>query len=131
MEQTQRQKWKPQHKVNATPTDHEQPKPKSDNPKSKPDKKRGTDHTVNALINSGSSQLQPLHWARMAWTTTNVNDSPQQYSELSEWLINSGCSNHMTPFTEDLITDVSKSKSLVEVANGTIVKAPKKGTSLL
>ena len=34
----------------------------------------------------------------------------------------------MTPFPEDLILDITSSKSLVEVANGNIVKAPKKGT---
>ena len=33
----------------------------------------------------------------------------------------------MTPFEDDLITDIGSSKSLVEVANGNIVKAPKKG----
>ena len=32
----------------------------------------------------------------------------------------------MTPFEDDLITDIGSSKSLVEVANGNIVKAPKK-----
>ena len=50
------------------------------------------------------------------------------HSELSQWLIDSGCSNHMTPYPEDLILDITSSKSLVEVANGNIVKAPKKGT---
>ena len=50
---------------------------------------------------------------------------------LSEWLIDSGCSNHMTPFEDDLITDPGSSKSLVEVANGNIVKAPKKGTAFI
>ena len=34
----------------------------------------------------------------------------------------------MTPYPEDLILDITPSKSLVEVANGNIVKAPKKGT---
>ena len=35
----------------------------------------------------------------------------------------------MTPFPEDIILDITSSKSLVEVANGNIVKAPKKGTA--
>ena len=37
----------------------------------------------------------------------------------------------MMPFEDDLISDVMKSKSLVEVANGNIVKAPSKGTALI
>ena len=55
-----------------------------------------------------------------------TKDNSSKQSELSEWLIDSGCSNHMTPFEDDLITDIGSSKSLVEVANGNIVKAPKK-----
>ena len=47
---------------------------------------------------------------------------------MCEWLIDSGCSNHMTPYENDLIHDISSSRSLVEVANGNIVKAPKRGT---
>ena len=34
----------------------------------------------------------------------------------------------MTPHENDLIHDMSSSRSLVEVANGNIVKAPKQGT---
>ena len=37
----------------------------------------------------------------------------------------------MTPFEDDLITDIGSSKLLVEVANGNIVKAPKKGTAFI
>ena len=60
-----------------------------------------------------------------------TKDNPSKRSELSEWLIDSGCSNHMTPFEDDLITDIGSSRSLVEVANGNIVKAPKKGTAFI
>ena len=59
---------------------------------------------------------------------TNTKQKQQHHTEISEWLIDSGCSNHMTPHPEDLIMDISSTKSLVEVANGNIVKAPKKGT---
>ena len=34
----------------------------------------------------------------------------------------------MTPCEHDLISDITTSRSLVEVANGNIVKAPKQGT---
>ena len=37
----------------------------------------------------------------------------------------------MTPFLEDLIADKTKSKALVEVANGNLVKAPLQGTALI
>ena len=68
----------------------------------------------------------------MAFTTTKSDDnSSLKYSELSEWLIDSGCSNHMTPFEYDLISDRTKPKSLVKVANGNIVKAPNTGTALI
>ena len=68
-----------------------------------------------------------LHWATLA----RVQEKRTKRSELSEWLIGSGCSNHMTPFEDDLITNIGSSKSLVEVANGNIVKAPKKGTAFI
>ena len=61
----------------------------------------------------------------------HVQEKPSKRSELSEWLIDSGCSNHMTPLEDDLITDIGSSKSLVEVANGNIVKAPKKRTAFI
>ena len=119
-------------KANATTTSNETGKSKSERFDTKIDKKKGAVHTTNAVIKSGRSQLRPLHWATMASTTTKlVDDSSQKYSELSEWLIDSGCSNHMTPFEDDLMSDIANSKSLVEVANGTIVKAPNKGTALI
>ena len=79
-----------------------------------------TDHQANAVIPSQNSQKKTLHWATMAGT----QEKRSKCSELSEWLIDSGCSNHMTPFEDDLITDIGPSKSLVEVSNGNIVKAP-------
>ena len=121
------------HKANATTSSKfDNTKPKSDKSKSRTDKKHDVDHTANAVIKSGSSQLRPLHWATMASTTSKpIDDCTHSYSELSEWLIDSGCSNHMTPYEDDLISDVTKSKSLVEVAIGNIVKAPNKGTALI
>ena len=37
----------------------------------------------------------------------------------------------MTPYEDDLITDIGSSKALVEVANGNIVKASKIGTAFI
>ena len=121
------------HKANATTSSKfDNTKPKSDKSKSRTDKKHDVDHTANAVIKSGSSQSRLLQWATMASTTSKpIDDCTHSYSELSEWLIDSGCSNHMTPFEDDLISDVMKSKSVVEVANGKIVKGPNKGTALI
>ena len=51
------------------------------------------------------------------------------YTNISEWLVDSGCSIHMTPYESDLITDKKKSNVLVQVANGNIVKAQSIGTT--
>ena len=67
-------------------------------------------------------QKKTLHWATMART----QEKRTKRSELSKWLIVSGCSHHMTPYEDDLITDIGSSKPLVEAANGNIIKAPKK-----
>ena len=39
-------------------------------------------------------------------------------TNISEWLVDSGCSIHRTPYESDLITDKKKSNVLVQVANG-------------
>ena len=62
----------------------------------------------------------------------HVQPKPTKQSELSEWLIDSGCSSHMASFKDDLIADIPKSESLVEVASrNMILKAPKKGKILI
>ena len=110
----------------------DQPNPKTDSNndpiQKKPDNPKAAAHNATAVIKSRCSKLRPLHWATMANSSQRTS---HKYSEFSEWLIDSGCSNHMTPFANDLITDVSNSTSLVEVANGNIMKAPKKGTALI
>ena len=50
-------------------------------------------------------------------------------SLMSQWLIDSGCSNRMTPYKDDLVTKVERSDSLVEVENGTLVPAPHEGST--
>ena len=91
-------------------------------PASKPAEETTIGHQANAVIPSENSQKMTLHWATMA----RAQEKHTKRSELSEWLIDSGCSNRMTPYEDDLITDIGSSKSLVEVANGNIVKPPKK-----
>ena len=52
----------------------------------------------------------------------------EQTSLLSQWLIDSGCSTHMTPFVEDLVKDHESTSAAVEVANGNIIQATTIGT---
>ena len=94
---------------------------------SKPVEEATTGHQATAVIPSQISQKKTLHWVTMA----RVQEKRSKQSELSEWLIDSGCSNHMTAFQDDLITDSGSSRSLVEVANESIVKAPMKGTAFI
>ena len=109
----------------------DQPNPKTD-PNNDPIQKKHDNpkaaHNAKAVIKSRCSQSCPLHWATMA---NSSQSTLHKYLELSQWLIDSGCSTHMTPFANDLTTDVSRSKSLVEVTNGNIMKGPKKGTALI
>ena len=53
---------------------------------------------------------------------------PSVYSEMTDWLIDSGCSISMTPFIEDIVADKSKSDAVVEVATGVLTPAPLQGT---
>ena len=78
-------------------------------------------HQAHVTVKSTNNERR-LHWANQA------SHNSQPFSHMSEWLIDSGCSNHMTPHENDLIHDISSSRSLVEVDNGNIVKAPKRGT---
>ena len=50
------------------------------------------------------------------------------YSEITDWLVDSGCSISMTPFLEDLVSDVTKAAAVVEVATGVLTQAPLQGT---
>lgn len=59
----------------------------------------------------------------------HIQKGPQ--SLLSQWLIDSGCSTHMTPYASDLVMDHESTDSVVEVANGNIVKAKTRGTALV
>ena len=73
---------------------------------------------ANTTVIKSNPSPRNIHWAKMARTTKNTSflKNPGT-SFIADWLIDSGCSNHMTPFLEDLIADKTKSKALVEVAN--------------
>ena len=80
------------------------------------------------IVSPRNKQSTRFHFASMAKAQAfNCSaDRPKttnNISLMSQWLMDSGCSNHMTPFKEDLIMDQTRVSTYVEVANGNIVKA--------
>ena len=71
-------------------------------PKDQPTKRSTpkTTEKAHTVIKSRHSTTRDVHWASMAKSKQIPNTI---HSELSQWLIDSGCSNHMTPYPEDLI----------------------------
>jgi hypothetical protein len=64
-------------------------------------------------------------------TIIQANDMQREapeYSLLSDWLIDSGASSHMTPHLNDLILNVTDSNAVVQVANGVLIQANQCGT---
>ena len=59
-----------------------------------------------------------------AYHTVVQESDSSVYSEMTDWLIDSGCSISMTPFIEDIVADKSKSDAVVEVATGVLTPAP-------
>ena len=122
------------HANSASSTLKEPPKPSpTPNPPSSLKTSTPTSsHQANVTeIRSPKPSTRIVHWASMAKCNSSQStcDTPskpitsQPISSMSDWLIDSGCSNHMTPFKEDLIRDVSKSQAIIEVANGNLVKS--------
>ena len=63
-----------------------------------------------------------------AYGTVVQEPDPSVYSEVTDWLIDSGCSISMTPFIENIVADKSKSDAVVGVATGVLTPAPLQGT---
>jgi hypothetical protein len=60
----------------------------------------------------------------MATTKTN---SHQRATSISDWLINSGCTAHMSNCFDDFIGPVEPYETLVEAANGGVTRVSYKG----
>ena len=102
----------------------------------KPTKESKSSHkeVASTAVRIPNSLHPKVTFATMAKVTSisdEANYDDSKFSLLSQWLIGSGCSTHMTPFAEDLVTDHESTDSVVEVANGNIVKAKKRGTALV
>jgi hypothetical protein len=75
-------------------------------------------HTANDLTPLGES----------AMNTMVPHDTDNPVSRISDWLIDSGASSHMTPHRSDLVHNVERSHAIVEVANGVLIRAELRGT---
>ena len=94
---------------------------------------KSQEHSAQTATTQPSNK-QVQHWASMAKLATKKSPTVKQTSpnsHMSDWLIDSGCSNHMTPYKSDLIRNIIPSKSIVEVANGNLVQAPIEGTACI
>jgi hypothetical protein len=58
----------------------------------------------------------------------NLNDDDQRVSSILGWLFDSGASSHMTPNQQDLQYNIEPSTAVVEVANGVLIRAQRRGT---
>jgi hypothetical protein len=59
---------------------------------------------------------------------TNASTINEPHSLIGDWLIDSGCTIHMTPYIEDFITELSPYQTIVGTANGGLVEVSKKRT---
>jgi stringent starvation protein B len=60
---------------------------------------------------------------------TMASTPHEPYSLLGDWLIDNGCTIHMTPYIEDFISELSPYQTMVETANGGLVEVSMKGTA--
>jgi hypothetical protein len=58
----------------------------------------------------------------------NLHPYNEPYSLISDWLIDIGCTIHMTPNLEDFVGDMSHYQTIVETANVGLVEVTMKGT---
>ena len=82
---------------------------------------------INIPIDDTTSDMMKV---RAYHTVVNNKESNPKHNAtpIVQWLIDSGCSTHMTPYFEDLIGDIERTDSNVEVATGVLTKAPLQGT---
>ena len=64
----------------------------------------------------------------MAYHTVARDNDMNPYTTINDWMVDSGCSTHMTPYLSDFIGTLTDHKSTVETANGGIIPVFKKGT---
>ncbi|KAG7340238.1 reverse transcriptase RNA-dependent DNA polymerase [Nitzschia inconspicua] len=91
-------------------------------------RRRGTNFAAPTRHFSGMTKALP--------TTAHSNEATfrahalvtETLSLIHEWLIDSGCSIHMTPHIEDFIGEMENCHTMVEVANGGLLEVHLRGT---
>jgi hypothetical protein len=68
--------------------------------------------------------------ANMVKTRTN-HLNQETHTLIADWLIDSGCTVHMTPYSHDFTSNMEPHHTLVETANGGLVEVEEKGTEKL
>jgi hypothetical protein len=63
----------------------------------------------------------------MVKTRTN-HLNQETHTLIADWLIDSGCTVHMTPYSHDFTSNLEPHHTLVETANGGLVEVEEKGT---
>ena len=122
--------------ANAATTSKTKSESASSSPPQKPEQKMKKEVASTAVRITNSSRPK-VTFASMAKAVSIKDQTATEVplnsscSFLSQSLIDSGCSTHMTPFAQDLLMDHESTEAVVEVANGNIVKAAKRGTALV
>ena len=82
---------------------------------------------INDLMGNGANETEMLK-AYHTVTEPDDNNPDEKVTSVTLWLVDSGCSNHMTPFLHDIIGNHENVECVVEVATGVLVPAPLQGT---
>jgi len=86
------------------------------------------DSDTDSSIDSDAPLNYALNTEEMNHTEIIPITDPSPNSTINEWLIDSGCSNHMTPFPADFIEPLSSFDTAVVTANGGMVPVRSRGT---
>jgi hypothetical protein len=116
-----------QHTFNAT-TENQPPTP---SPKFEK-------HNMTRNANMKELAFATVHQANMTTTSsdhklTNISNSNQSIhhktaTSINDWLVDSGCSIHMTNCIDDFNGPLQEYETLVEVANGGVTHVTRKGS---
>ena len=79
-------------------------------------------HTILLLL-LPYPRTQKRHVLSATKSISRSQPTHEKSSMIKDWLIDSGCSEHMTPFFDDIIDTSKPTNTVVEVANCHIVKA--------
>ncbi|KAG7362456.1 integrase core domain containing protein [Nitzschia inconspicua] len=111
-----------------TPKSEATPTTETSNPKNTVHKvtemprRRGTNFAAPVKHFSGMTRTLPHT------STLDREALKEMFTLIRDWLIDSGCTAHMSPVREDFIGDLEPHQTMVEVANGSLVEVQWRGT---